>query len=43
MVLLCVFSRVFIVGRVDGVDDKGSGDTTMVDVLTLLEVCLNRS
>jgi hypothetical protein len=34
-----VFSGVFIAGEVDGVGDKGSGDTRMVFVTTLLEAC----
>jgi hypothetical protein len=33
-----VFSGVFIAEEVDGVGNKGSGDTTAVDVQTLLEV-----
>jgi hypothetical protein len=41
-VLFCVFG-VFIVEEVDGVEAKGSGDTTMVDVLTLLDAFLNTS
>jgi hypothetical protein len=38
-----VFSGVFIAEEVDGAGDKGSGDTTTVDVQTLLEVFLNMS
>jgi len=30
-----VFSRVYIAEEADGVGDKGSGDTTTVDVQTL--------
>jgi hypothetical protein len=37
-----VFPGVFIAEEVDGVEDKGSGDTTF-DVQTLLEVFLNMS
>jgi hypothetical protein len=36
-----VLSGVFIVEEVDGVGEKGSGDTTAVDVQTLLETFLN--
>jgi hypothetical protein len=36
-----VFSGVFIAEEVDGVGDRGSGDTTMVDVQILLEAFLN--
>jgi hypothetical protein len=36
-----VYSAVFITEEVDEVGDKGSGDTTMVDLQTLLEVFLN--
>jgi hypothetical protein len=32
-----VFSGVFIAEEVDGAGDEGSGDTTMVDVQTILE------
>jgi hypothetical protein len=35
-----MFSGVFIAKKVDGVGDKGSGKTTIVDVLTILEVFL---
>jgi len=35
-----VFSGVFIAEDVGGVGDKGSGDTTMVDVQTPLEAFL---
>jgi hypothetical protein len=38
-----VFSGVFVVEDVDAVGDWGSGDTTMVDIQTLLEVFLNTS
>jgi hypothetical protein len=38
-----VFSEVFIAEEVDGVGEKGSGDTTMVDIQTLLEAFLNMS
>ena len=37
-----MFHGVFIVGEVDG-GDKGSGDTKMADVQTILEVFLNMS
>jgi hypothetical protein len=40
--LLCFFG-VFIAEEVDGVGDKGSRDTTMVDVQTFLEASLNMS
>ena len=33
-----VFSGVFIAEEVDGVRNKGSGDSMVVDVQTLLEV-----
>jgi hypothetical protein len=33
-----VFSGLFIAEEVDGVRDRASGDTTVVDVQTLLEV-----
>jgi len=36
-----VFYGVFIADKVDGVVDKGSGDTTMVNVQTLLLSFLN--
>jgi hypothetical protein len=36
-----VFSRIFVAEEVEGVGDKGSGDTTMADVQTLLEAFLN--
>jgi hypothetical protein len=32
-----VFSGVFIAEEIDGMGGKGSGDTTTVDVQTLLE------
>jgi hypothetical protein len=38
-----LFSGVFIAEEVDGVGDTGSGDTTTVDVQTLLEAFLNMS
>jgi hypothetical protein len=38
-----VFSGVFIAEKVNGVGDKGSGETTIVDVLALLEAFLNMS
>jgi hypothetical protein len=38
-----MFSGVFIAEEVDGVGDSGSGDTTMVDVQTLLEAFLHMS
>ena len=38
-----MFSGVFIAEEVDGVGDKGSGDTTVVDVQTVLEAFLNMS
>jgi hypothetical protein len=38
-----VFSVVFIAEDVDGVGDKGSGDTTVVNVETLLDAFLNMS
>jgi len=34
-------SRVFIAEKVDGVGYKGSGETTMVDVQTVLEAFLS--
>ena len=34
-----MFSGVFIAQEVDGIRDKGSGDSMVVDVQTLLEVC----
>jgi hypothetical protein len=36
-----MFSEVFKVEEVDGVGDKGSGDTTTVDVQTFLKTFLN--
>ena len=36
---LYVFSEVFVAEGVDGVGGKGSGDTTIADVATLLEAC----
>lgn len=36
---LYVFSEVFVAEGVDGVGGKGSGDTTIADVETLLEAC----
>jgi hypothetical protein len=36
-----VFYEVFIHEEVDGVHNKGSGDTTTVDVQTLLKAFLN--
>jgi hypothetical protein len=42
-VLFFVFSGVFIPEEVDGVADKKSGDTTMVDMQTLLKAFLNMS
>jgi hypothetical protein len=36
-----VFSGVLIVEEFDGAGDRGSGNTTMVDVQTLLEAFLN--
>jgi hypothetical protein len=41
-VLFCVF-RVFIAEEVERGEDKESGDTTTVDVQTLLEAFLNMS
>jgi hypothetical protein len=38
-----VFSGVFKTEEIDGIGDKGSGDTTMVDVQTLLEAFVNMS
>jgi hypothetical protein len=38
-----VSSAVFIAQEVDGVEDKGSGDTTKVDVQTHLEALSNMS
>jgi hypothetical protein len=38
-----VFSGVFIAKKVDRVGGKGSGDTTVVGVQTLLEAVLNMS
>jgi len=35
-----MFSGVFIAEEVDGVGDKGSGDTTMVDLQMILEAFL---
>jgi hypothetical protein len=34
-----VFSGVYIDGEVDRIGNKGSGDTTMVVITTLLEDC----
>jgi hypothetical protein len=42
--LFCVvFSGVFIAEEVDGVGDKGSGDTTRDDVQTFLETFFTKS
>jgi hypothetical protein len=38
-----VFSGVFKAEEVNGIGDTGSGDTTMVDVQTLLEAFVNMS
>jgi len=38
-----VFSKVLVVEEVNGVRDKGSEDTTMVDVEILLKAFLNMS
>jgi hypothetical protein len=38
-----VFSGVFIAEKVDGVGDKGSGDTATVDLQIILEATLNMS
>jgi hypothetical protein len=38
-----VFSGLFAFFEVDGVGDNGSGNTTTVDVQTLLEAFLNLS
>ena len=38
-----MFSGVFIAEEVDGVGDKGSRDTTLVDMGILLEASLNIS
>jgi hypothetical protein len=38
-----MFSGIFIAEKVDRVGDKGLGDTTTVDVQTLLEAFLNMS
>jgi hypothetical protein len=38
-----VFAGVFIAEEVDGVQDKGSGETTTAEVQTLLEPSLNLS
>lgn len=38
-----MFSGVFIPEELDRVGDKGTGDTTMVEVQTLLEVFVNMS
>jgi hypothetical protein len=38
-----VFSEVCIAEEVDGVGEKVSGDTTVVDIQTLLEAFLNMS
>ena len=37
-----MFSAVFRAEEVDGVGDKGSEDTTTVDVKTLLDTCPER-
>ena len=36
-----VFSGVFVAEKVDGVGDKGSGDTEIFDMQILLEATLN--
>jgi hypothetical protein len=36
-----MFSGVFIVDEVDAVGDNGSGDTTTVDIKTILQDFLN--
>jgi hypothetical protein len=41
--ILSLFSTVFIAAEVDGVGNKGSAVTTMVDVQTHLEAFLNMS
>lgn len=38
-----MFSGIFIAKKVDGVGDMGSGDTTTVEVQTLLGAFLNLS
>ena len=38
-----MFSGIFIAEEADEVGDKGSGDTTMVDVQTILEAFCNMS
>jgi hypothetical protein len=38
-----VFSGVFLAEEVDGVGDKGLGDTTTLDAQTLLEAFLTMS
>ena len=38
-----MFSGVFVAEEVDGVGDKGSGDTALVDIETLLEASLDIS
>jgi len=38
-----VFSEVFIAEEVNGVGEKGSGDTTTVDVQAALEDFFNKS
>jgi hypothetical protein len=38
-----VFVFIFISEEFDGVGDKGSGDTTIIDVQPLLKVFLNGS
>jgi hypothetical protein len=38
-----MFSGVFIAEEVDGVGDKGTGDTTVVDLQSVLEAFLNMS
>jgi hypothetical protein len=35
-----VFSGVFVAGEVDGIGDKGSGDTTVVDAQNILEALM---
>jgi hypothetical protein len=38
-----VFSRVFTVAEIDGVDDKEPGDTTTVDIQTIHVAILRMS
>jgi hypothetical protein len=38
-----VFSEVFIVEKVNGIEEKGSGDTTTVSAQTVLEDFFNKS